>query len=116
MKREYFFGILTLLISMTLGGCVQEIHMAPRKTTPVPSYQPPAPKGSTIKAATGPLMLSQIECEPAAHWEPREGQKWVCATPNTQYIWSGSNMYYGGYPYLYGYPYMYGMYGAARYW
>ena len=112
MKKDCFFAFFILLISMILGGCVQEIHMAPRKTTPVPVYQPPQPKGSIGKQTIGPLVLSQIECESPAHWEPREGQKWVCATPNTQYIWSGSNMYYGGYPYMYGYPYMMGGWGT----
>lgn len=114
MKSISTLLIPFLFIALLLGGCVTEVHMAPRKTTPVPQNQPPVPKGSKGNPRTGPLTLSQIECESPAHWEPRDGEKWVCATPNTQYVWSGSNMYYGGYPYMYGYPYVYG-YGA-RYW
>lgn len=111
MKR-YILLIFVLFISMSSGGCITEVHMAPRKTTPVPTYQPPQPEGSTSKLLTGPPLLSQIECESPANWQPRDGKKWVCAPPDTRYIWSGSGLYPWGMYGMYGYPYMYGGYGA----
>lgn len=131
MDRKRTMSVLVLFIMIFLSGCVVAVNAPSRKVMTIPDHQPPVPQGSTMKPLTGPLHMSQIGCEEPAHWEARDGNKWVCATPNIGgYLWPGYGYGYGypyygygyGYPYYgygyYGYPYMYGYGGwyGARFW